>query len=91
MQYKPLPANARIGRLQATILSYLGGRDLPAKTTEIAAALGVLSTGTRFLAQCAACVSGTKSALARGAYRVATGSPPPGQPPSRNGSKPHPR
>ena len=40
MQYKPLRANARIGRLQATILSYLGSRDLRAKTTEIAATLG---------------------------------------------------
>lgn len=43
MQHKPLPANARIGRLHAYILDiidYLGSRDLPAKPTEIAAALG---------------------------------------------------
>ena len=58
MQYTPLPASVRIGRLQAHILAYLGSRDFPAKTTEIAADLGVLSTGTRFLAQCAACASG---------------------------------
>ena len=40
MQYKPLPAAVRIGRLQAHILDYLRSRDLLAKPTEIAAALG---------------------------------------------------
>ena len=40
MQYTPLPASVRIGRLQAHILAYLGSRDFPAKTTEIAADLG---------------------------------------------------
>lgn len=40
MEYKPLPASVRIGRLQAHILDYLVSRDLLAKPTEIAAALG---------------------------------------------------